>query len=236
MTTFSERLILMCSEVIGAPIGFNVAVGVAGASQNQNVTIDQSDQLGIPLKVDNEVVFRLLVSYRCNWQSGQHFFAVEQSSFTLRIENVNEPLVHFDYVREAGASIPVAHVNVHAHRDELVYAMMNASRNRGKTRSKQSLSGKIPRIATLHIPMGGHRFRPSLEDILQMMILEFGIDRGKNAQSAIDAGRQHFRSIQVSAAVSDDAPIAAESLRRLGYTVIEPVPSVAPRADRLRRY
>ena len=216
-------------------MGFTVTVGLAGA-KSQNVTVTQTDPLGIPLTIDGVPIFRLLVSYRCEWSAGQHFFAVESSSFTVRVENVNEPLIHFDYVRKAGASIPVAHINVHAHRDELVFAMMIAERGRGKSRSKLSARGKIPRIATLHIPVGGHRFRPSLEDVLEMMLLEFGVDRGKSAQAALDAGRANFRSIQVSASVSDDAPTAADSLRRLGYVVTPPSPEPAARRDRLIRF
>jgi hypothetical protein len=232
---FAERIIRTTSGVLGRDIGFTVDVGMA-RDGNQSITVNQSDPLGIAMTVSSEPMFRLVVSYRCEWHAGQHFFAVESSVFKLQIENVNEPLLHFDYGRGLGSSVPVAHINLHAHRDELVYAMMSARRHRGKTRSKQSAAGTIPRIASLHLPVGGHRFRPSLEDVLQMLIFEFGIDAADGAQDVLDEGREHYRSIQVSAAVSDNLPMAADALRRAGYTVTAPDEEPAPKRERLIRY
>lgn len=235
VTAFTERLVDTCSTVLGESVEFAVNVGPAGAT-NQHITINQADALGIALKVDGDIVFRMVVSYKCGWHPDQHFFAVEGSSFIIRIEDVNEPILHFDYVRNAGNTVPVSHINVHAHRDELVFALMKASSGRGKARARASGAGKILRISTLHIPQGGHRFRPSIEDVFEMMIQEFGIDRSADALDAIQNGRSEFRSIQVSAAVSDDPAAAARALERLGYKVRAPTPAALPRVDRLTRY
>ncbi|MFC0247381.1 hypothetical protein ACFFIO_02585 [Citricoccus parietis] len=71
----------------------------------------------------------------------------------------------------------------------------------------------------LHFPMGGHRFRPALEDVLEMLIDEFGIDNDQNAREALKRGRLVWRQTQTKSAVRDDPESAVEVLRGLGYDV-----------------
>jgi len=91
----------------------------------------------------------------------------------------------------------------------------------------------MPRLADLHFPIGGHRFRPCLEDILQMIWFEFGIDVRDTALGALGEGRVRFRERQLAAAVGDDPDIAALELRRLGYSVESPATPVVRRIERL---
>ena len=181
-------------------------------------------------------MFRLRVRYRCTWNSDQQFFAINQSSFIVSVADVPEPLMHFDYDREGPDDIPVAHLNMHAHRDELMYALMMASGLRAKHRDSAMKKGRIPRVSALHIPLGGHRFRPPIEDVLDMMIVEFGVDHRSDARAVLATGRARFRSIQVSASVSDDAEMAAEALRRMGYEVIAPALIPPTKVHRLARF
>ncbi|WP_416394253.1 hypothetical protein [Curtobacterium sp. LFS082] len=231
---FAQELIDTASGILGVPTGFEVQVG-ASRSRPQ-IVVSQSDPLGVPILVDGQVLLRLLVEFRCRWNTQQRYLAVEQSTFAVRVEHVNEPLFHFDYVRNALESVPVAHLNVHAHRDEVVWAMMMARTKRGKRRGKDASKGKIPRISTLHFPLGGHRHRPSLEDVFDMLIQEFGIEHSEVAAELIAAGRRRFRSIQTAVGVHDDPVAAAGALEELGYTVRSPTAVPAARRDRLERY
>lgn len=225
----------MCRAVLGRETGFAVKVGPVGATV-QRITIAQVEPAGVPLTVDGETHFRLLAQYRCAWNSDQRFFAIESSSITVHIEGVNEPFFHVDYARDGSETVPVAHLNVHAHRDEVVWAMLMARTKRGKARHAAAARGTITRISALHFPLGGHRFRPGLEDVLEMMINEFGIDRAPVAITALRAGRRRFRAIQVSSAVADDPETAAEALRRIGYVVTAPPVLPSAREDRLAAY
>lgn len=231
---FAQELIDTSSGILGQQVGFGVQIGTS--SSRPQIVVAQSEALGIPLVVEGEVLLRLLVEFRCRWNSEQRYLAIEQSAFTVRVENVNEPLFHYDYVRGAHDSVPVAHLNVHAHRDEVVWAMMMARTKRGKRRAKDSSRGKIPRISTLHFPLGGQRHRPTLEDVFEMLIHEFGIQHAETAQQLMAAGRRRFRSIQAAVATRDDPRAAADALRELGYVVSEPGIAVPARADRLEQY
>jgi hypothetical protein len=79
--------------------------------------------------------------------------------------------------------------------------------------------------------------RPSIEDLLQFLIVEFGVDAEPGAQSVLDDGRMVWRRRQISAAVRDAPEEAAGVLERLGYTVTRPESGPASdRVDRLRRF
>ena len=89
-------------------------------------------------------------------------------------------------------------------------------------------------LAKVHLPVGGVRMRPCLEDFLQLLVNEIGLDAEPGAQAAIDAGRVRWRRRQLSAMVRDDAEEAARVLRDLGYEVTTPTAGSRPsRVDRL---
>ncbi|MBU5422211.1 hypothetical protein KQI48_06000 [Cellulomonas hominis] len=119
--------------------------------------------------------------------------------------------------------IPAAHLNVHGHRDELVFAMMAAgARLRGRARASDVRRGRVPRVATLHFPLGGHRFRPAFEDVLEMLVREFGLDTRDGWREALDASRRRSREVQLRAAVREDPASAAAVLGDLGWSVVAP--------------
>jgi hypothetical protein len=61
----------------------------------------------------------------------------------------------------------------------------------------------LPRLASLHLPVGGVRFRPSLEDVLEFAIRELGVEALSGWEDAIAEGQQRWRWVQLQAAVRD---------------------------------
>lgn len=82
----------------------------------------------------------------------------------------------------------------------------------------------------------GIAFRPCLEDVLQMLILEFGLDTKPDWLAAVEKGRARWRDIQLRAAVRDAPESAAEDLRGLGYEVIPPLQTPLENAARQRAF
>ena len=80
-------------------------------------------------------------------------------------------------------------------------------------------SGNEGRPGDLHFPIGGHRFRPCLEDVLQMLIEEFGVDVPAGWRENLMEGRGMWREIQRKAPVSDHPEAAAQALEALGFGV-----------------
>lgn len=99
-----------------------------------------------------------------------------------------------------------------------VMADAGSATSTGKKRARTAQKGKAQH-ADLHLPMGGPRFRPALEDVLHMAVEEFGIDHEPGWVDSIEDGREDWRRIQTRAAVRDAPEDAAEALRTIGYEV-----------------
>lgn len=138
-----------------------------------------------------------------------------------------EPLFRYDFDRSKVDSLPKAHLQLHAHRDALAYvmAMSGKSTSKGKHRVHQVEGGGrsgFSKMSELHFPMGGDRFRPALEDVLDMLINELGVDCEQGWKLALRDGRRTWREVQARAVVRDSPELAARVLESLGYTVHPP--------------
>lgn len=141
-----------------------------------------------------------------------------------------QPLFRYEYLRSPH-NVPAAHLQIHAHRDALTYVLTYVMTKTERTSKRPGRTGKresIPTLEDLHFPLGGHRFRPALEDVLEMLIDEFDIDHDPNARKALADGRMEWRLTQTKAAVRDAPGAAVAALESLGYTVTPPAPAPAP--------
>lgn len=189
---------------------------------------------GIPLSVNNEPLIHLKVEYWCCLDGVGKHMAIEKSKIAV-YAGPAEPLFRYEYVRDA-QQIPAAHLQLHAHRDAFTALMVRAGKGT-KRGARRADSTRVQAISELHFPVGGHRFRPSLEDILEMLIDEFGVDDAATAKAALAEGRMQWRRTQTKAAVRDDPESAIEVLESLGYDVTLPAghPEPPVRFERLRQ-
>jgi len=129
-----------------------------------------------------------------------------------------EPLFRYHYQRQSAHDLPASHIHVHAHRDALshVLGQTGTQTPRGKARAR---ADDIPRMPDLHFPVGGHRFRPCLEDVLEMLVTEFGVDHPDGAIEALRQGRETWRRSQTRTVVRDAPEEAIHVLSSLGYEV-----------------
>lgn len=171
------------------------------------------------LHVKDQPLGRLDLRMRCRLDSRGEWLAVEQSTFGLYANLDRTPVLRFDYVRDAKRS-PSAHVQVHAHRGALSHLLSQAGHAQAHDMSK------------LHVPVGGARFRPCLEDVVQFLIEECFFDSLPTWTAAVERGRAKWRVTQASAVARDFPEEAAGTLRRLGYVVREPEEGVPERSAR----
>ena len=126
----------------------------------------------------------------------------DQSSFGLYLDqDLNGCVFHYDYARYPGNPYPAAHVQVDA-----------------TSTAFDELCGRLGRdaeLARLHFPVGGRRFRPCLEDVVEMLIVERLAVGRDGWEQAIEEHRTWFRRIQLKAAVRDDPEAVREELERL---------------------
>ena len=217
------------------PFVLQGATGTSGKAAHLVLRQDPAD--GIVLRVAGRALLRLRVDYRCVWDHAHQYLGVDTSTFEVLAAGISEPLLRYDYVRAGPVDLPSAHLQMHGHRDALTYVMAltgDASR-RSRRRARSVDRGVVPRMSELHLPLGGSRFRPSLEDVLEMLVTELGVDAPDGALEALRDRRERWRLHQTAAAVRDSPTTAARVLAELGYQVDAPISGPSPdRSDRLR--
>ncbi|RMI40558.1 hypothetical protein [Streptomyces triticirhizae] len=172
----------------------------------------------IPVRIGSEIRIDLLVMYDCCWDGSSSFLAADKSEVKVQYHEVPDPLFRFEYER-AGDDPPGAHIHVHAHRDEVAYLLRLADAGRPRNALRKN---RLPRSSELHLPVGGHRLRPALEDVLLFLKREFEITTTLNWRAVLDEHLRDWRVTQLKSAVRDAPDAAAEALRWLGYHVEPP--------------
>lgn len=110
-----------------------------------------------------------------------------------------QPFVRFEYERDA-EKYPVAHIQVHGESEAL-----------GKLNEK---SGQSKALSKLHLPVGGKRYRPTLEDVIQFLIEEGYAEERMGYQEAIKETLEPYFARQLGAAVRRDPVTAWDALQR----------------------
>jgi len=211
VSDFANELENLLSGALSKKVSFKVLKAPLD-NQEWKFSLTTKDMVGVPICIDSVVVFYVQIFYNCAWNNITERITILESSYTVWMKDVKEPLWRYDYVRDMSSKAPIAHLNVHAHRDEIVWAM--------SLKKKKSVHDL--KIQKLHFPFGGARFRPTIEDVLQMLIEEFDIDKSQNAKSILEESRVRYFERQLHSAVIDSPGVAIEALEKLGYAVSEP--------------
>jgi hypothetical protein len=177
----------------------------------------------VPLFVGVEALGRLKVDVWCCLDSRGRYLAIHESTYQL-IANVDRaPIIRFEYERE-GTSKPRAHLQVHAHRGALSHLLSRSGHPAPHS------------MESLHLPVGGERFRPILEDVIEFLIVECRFTAKPHWRQPVAEGRERWRRLQTRSAVRDCPSEAADALRDLGYQVKPPQEGVADNTTRLRQW
>lgn len=185
------------------------------------MVVTQSPNTGVPLSVDREPLLTLKVAYYCSWDAPRRYIAVDKSEIKVfaGTEARGEPLFRYEYERWPYPDMAGAHLQIHAHRDGITHVMSRAGRGSRRGRARAGRDA-VPAMSELHFPLGGPRFRPCLEDVLEMLVAELGVDCTPAGREALRDGRVGWRQTQLATATRDDPASAIGALRELGYTVV----------------
>lgn len=213
------------------------------------VLIKQEDQPGIPLRIGSQVALFLNILYKCAQLTPDSYMRIEKSTFhvlsckdieatTIHGKTVKtirtEPLFRYDYVRHPNkddsnpkeSDIPNSHIHFYGYNESaqmLLLRNMNmaGSKNRFKAERKKYVeTGEFPTSNVIHFPTGGPRFRPSLEDVCEMLITEFGVDHEPDALNAIEKNREEYRLRQIKTIIREFPDLAYDALSKVdGVTV-----------------
>jgi hypothetical protein len=131
------------------------------------------------------------------------------------------PLIRLEYNRDAGIepgkanqrrhSRHAAHVQIHGESSTLNEVWAQTSLNTPK------------KLEELHIPVGGRRFRPTVEDFIEFLELESIIPKLKErGTEVLNENRNRWLDLQLKSAVRESPATAIQELIRLGYKVEQP--------------
>jgi hypothetical protein len=169
----------------------------------------------IPVYVNGEQLASLSVSLYLELDRTKTYLKTVRSDTTIHAVLDRTPLVRLEYRADMHTE-PIAHWQLHAERGAFSHLLARAHAHRPE---------RVPRphdLASLHLPVGGERFRPCLEDVLQFLVVDCGVDYCAGWELAIEAGRERWRRRQLGSAVRDVPSEAARVLRELGWAVAEP--------------
>lgn len=217
---FAEELTLTVRAVVGEPCPpFQVS------SHGVFVAVAQGPNEGIVLCREGKPLVRLEAEYDCEWDRSATYLKVLNSRISLFPSEESEtvPLFRYEYDRKGSPNLPDAHLHVHddpTHHSRLA-TLMNRAGKRSR-RSRARVRKGTAQRSDFHFPLGGDRFRPTLEDVLHVLVEELGVDKIKGWHERLAFGRSQWRERQLASAVRDSPEIAAKALEELEYTVAPP--------------
>ncbi len=114
-----------------------------------------------------------------------------------------------DFVREPGNEYPECHIHVGGRHTGLA-AIYEGAPNKGRA------------LRDLHLPVGGKRFRPTLEDVIEFTIVEEMAVPHDGWQAALDEHRHRWMRLQAKAVARRFPDEAAEALKAQGWRLQPP--------------
>jgi hypothetical protein len=161
----------------------------------------------------------LYLQHSYDWDPEHVHLTMTQSTLSLYSSQEmgdDDLVVGIDYVREPANQYPGCHLHVSGARPDLDRLYLGEGRDSRKLRD-------------LHLPVGGRRFRPTLEDMLEFVITEEMAVPRDGWESVVAEHRDKWEAIQLKAAVRRRQADAAEALGDAGWTVTPPAAAEDPR-------
>jgi len=178
----------------------------------ERYVVGPQDRNGIPLLVGGEQLATLTLSVFLSLDRSERYLKAVHSDMVVKSTLDRTPLIRLDY-RADMQRAPMSHWQIHAERGAFSHLLARAHAQ------SPSRVSKPHDLSSLHIPVGGERFRPCLEDFLQFLVQECGVDSLPGWLEVIERGRELWRHRQLRATIRDAQGEAAQVLRDLGWEV-----------------
>jgi hypothetical protein len=192
--------------IAGLQAGINVGYKIAPTNQTLRT--------GIPLTISRKPAkFFLGFFMHLEADADDRYMTVTESMTLLALDrDLSRELLHYDYERDKHLQekgYPEAHVQVCASSADWGIAGQRVGQD------------DLP-LGRMHLPVGpvgGRRFRPTLEDVIELLIVEGLVDYREGWKDALDKTRRPFQELQLKAAVRRNQELAIEALDSEGWVV-----------------
>lgn len=153
----------------------------------------------------------LHVAYILELDSEAVHLAVSKSQYGIYLdEGRSKMLAHWDYERVPTNPYPAAHIQVNGqseHFDEFTEL--------ARSRLQKECPGRP--LRDFHFPVGGRRLRPTLEDVVEFLVVEDLVEARASWRDVLDEHRSAWEEIQLRAAVRRYPEVAMAQLREDGW-------------------
>lgn len=123
---------------------------------------------------------------------------VHQSVYSLTAGPTgSSDILHYDFDRKK-TDYAEAHLQFSGFNDALTDLLIDAGRP------------KVG-IERLHLPVGGRRFRPSVEDVVEFLIDERLVDAKPDARAVLERSRTKYHHAQLRAAVRSQSDLSVDA-------------------------
>lgn len=219
---FAENLSRTVQAVVGASCQPFSAIEIEEADA---FAVRQEPADGIVLSTSEGPSLRLTADYRCILDGHGKYLAVDSARMHVFVApDGREPLFRYEYERSISPTLPAAHIQFHGVHPELERALNECGDSTQRAKRRRRGKGSM-QLSSLHFPVGGLRFRPVLEDVLEMLIEEFGVELAmptKTARTTLSESRESWRRTQVATVVRDAPSEAVHALEEMGYRIDPP--------------
>lgn len=161
----------------------------------------------------------LKIEFRVSLDEVSEFLAVQHSTYGLWVRpdptRKPRPVFRVEYDRDAHNK-PPAHVHLHAESLEFGWIYGTAGL-------------PPPRLSEIHFPVGGRRFRPTVEEFLRFLDREQLFSDWRSGWGEIvQMSLIDWEWNQARATVRQHPEAATDQLRRMGYEILSPPLPEAP--------
>lgn len=216
-STFAQRTSGLLAECLPSAPPIDVTWTGTRASLTPHGQTEKAG--GIPLLTEGEQVAWLRIDFLCRLNSSAEFLAIDKSKIWVVAEVDKTPIFRFEYLYDT-EWVPHSHIQVHAERGALAHLLSRTGHKRPHS------------LSALHLPTGGARFRPGLEDVLQFLIEDCKFDSLPTWRDAVLRERAEWRRIQTRAVARAWPEEAARQLQAMGYSVSPPKDGHEPPSEK----
>lgn len=187
----------VCIRAVQRPLGRGTPIYTLGHGlSRQNLTQPKP----FPIRIDNKKPRAWMnLSFQMCMDDEDRHLTVHSSYVGIFLdEDCKMGFCHVDYEREK-EQYTGAHLQVYGTSTAL------EALNRGD-------DAKRP-LDKLHFPVGGRRFRPSIEDVIEFLVNERIADAKDGWRQVVEEGRDRFQRIQLKAAMRRNTALVKEFVR-----------------------
>lgn len=168
---------------------------------------------------NNIPVLGISVFYKLIQDGNEQHLSVLTSGISLVMnDDRKNPVIRLEFDR--GQGIEPGEPQTRRHRRQAAHVQIHG--HSANLAAIWALNGRLKKIdlENLHIPVGGKRFRPSVEDFIEFLYTEELIARlHEGGKRALNDSRDKWLEIQLRAAVRSKPQIAIEQLKSMNYEI-----------------